>query len=76
MKSEMKTSLERGFTDSEENERLLILTVVDPRFKQKFYRGPLVTQKAKSLVRDKITSFIAVSENPSDGLQPPPKWPC
>ena len=36
MKSEMNTSLARRFVSAEENERLLVATVLDPRFKEKF----------------------------------------
>ena len=45
MKSEMKTSLERRFADAEENERLLVATIMDPRFKGKFFSGPVVAER-------------------------------
>ena len=54
MKQEMNASLERRFSDAEENENLLIATILDPRFKEKFFTGPTIVEKVISLVRDKI----------------------
>jgi len=38
MKNEMKTSLQRRFADAEENEKLLVATILDPRFKEKLQK--------------------------------------
>ena len=57
MKNEMKTSLQRRFADAEENEKLLVATILDPRFKGKFFSGPVVTDRAKSQVQEKISSL-------------------
>ena len=48
MKNEMKTSLQRQFADAEENEKLLVAAILDPRFKEKFFSGTVVTERAKS----------------------------
>ena len=74
MKNEMKTSLQRRFADAEENEKLLVATILDPRFKEKFFSGPVVTERAKSRVQDKISSLNIGSKNPNK--EPSPKRPC
>ena len=47
MKNEM-TSLQRRFADAEENKKLLVATILDPRFKEKFFSGTVVIERAKS----------------------------
>ena len=49
---------------------------MDPRFKEKFFSGPVVAERAKSLVREKISSLTTGSESENDGLEPSPKRPC
>ena len=48
MKSEMLASLKRMFSDTEKNKCLVIATLIDPRFKDKFFSGPV-----KELLPDK-----------------------
>ena len=74
MKNEMKTSLQRQFADAEENEKLLVATILDPRFKEKFFCGPVVTERAKSQEREKISSLNIGSKN--SNKEPSPKRPC
>ena len=57
MKNEMNTSLQRRFAGAEENEKLLVATILDPRFKEKIFSGPVATERAKSQVREKISSL-------------------
>lgn len=75
MKNEMKASLER-FARSEENENLAIATMLDPRFKDKFFSRLAVSERVKSQVQEKLSSLKASCENPSNRLEPPPKRPC
>ena len=49
IKNEMKTSLQRRLADAEENEKLLVATIMDSRFKEKFFSGPVVTVREQSL---------------------------
>ena len=48
MKSEMLASLKRRFSDTEKSKCLVIATLLDPRFKDKFFSGPV-----KELLPDK-----------------------
>ena len=48
MKSEMLASLKRRFSDTEKSKCLVIATQLDPRFKDKFFSGPV-----KELLPDK-----------------------
>ena len=41
MKSEMLASLKRRFSDTEKSKCLVIATLLDPRFKDKFFSGPV-----------------------------------
>ena len=50
----MNASLERKFSDAEGNENLLIATILDPRFKEKFFTETTIVEKVKSLGREKI----------------------
>ena len=52
MKREMNALLERRFSDAEGNENLLIATILDPRFKEKFLTGITIVEKVKSLVHE------------------------
>ena len=44
MKSEMKTPSERRYADGEGNEKLLVATIMDPQFKEKFFSGLVVAE--------------------------------
>ncbi len=67
MKKEMKESLERRFGNAEKNDKLLIATLLDPRFSK-----PQVTEQAKSLVRDKVSSISTATSEDVDAS----KHPC
>ena len=47
---------------------------LDPRFKEKFFCGPVVTERAKSQEREKISSLNIGSKN--SNKEPSPKRPC
>ena len=79
MKREMNASLERRFSDAEGNENLLIATILDPRFKEKFFTGATIVEKVKSLVCEKIGRITRQREedNPDDNeIEPSSKRPC
>ena len=66
------TSLWR-FADAEENQMLLVGTILDPRFKEKFFSGPVITERAISRVLKKTSSINTGSESPNN--EPSPKRP-
>ncbi len=51
MKTEMKSSLTRRFDNIEQNDKLSIATLLDPRFKDKLYSSPAVKTHVASSVR-------------------------
>ena len=57
MKTEMLTSLERRFDDIEQSELLLIVTCLDPRFKDKFF-----SIEAKRLARKCVIDNIVYTD--------------
>ena len=75
MKSEMDLSLKRRFEKIEDNEKLIVATLVDPRFKEKFFSGPTVVEKVKKLVWDLIKS-IEESSHQSEKEPHAKKRPC
>jgi len=68
MKSEMNLSLKRRFEEIEDNEKLTVATLVDPRFKEKFFSGPAVVEIVKNFVRELIKS---VEESDHQSEEPP-----
>ena len=67
MKTEMRRSLKTRFSDIEKNEKLVIATIIDPRFKDKFYTSSAVKVDVKTMVKDMITdendTMEAIAEN-------------
>ena len=51
MKSEMKLSLTRRFSDIEENDLLIVATLIDPRFKNRFFTSENTKTKAEATIR-------------------------
>ena len=49
MKAEMLQSIKRRFADVKEKEVLVLATIVDPRFKDKFFSSAVNRQNAKML---------------------------
>ena len=58
MKSEMLASLKRRFSDTEKSKCLVIATLLDPRFKDKFFSGPVnwVKQQKAGLLNNLLQS--------------------
>ena len=54
MKAEMKSSLIRRFADIEDNEKLTVATLLDPRFKDKFFSDTDVKSRVESIVQKMI----------------------
>ena len=50
MKGDMLTSLNRRYIDVESNSPLVLATLLDPRFKDKFFSGPQKRAFAKELL--------------------------
>ena len=78
MKAEMKSSLMRRYAYVEENEKLAIATILDPRFKDKFFTNLSVKNSIKALVREKTldhTSDLS-AQIEIDLTELPSKRPC
>ena len=73
MKSEMKKSLEKRFAGVERNEKLTIATILDPRFKNKFFSHPSVSNNVKSLVQAHQTETQQVVDATDRALEEPPQ---
>ena len=78
MKNEMKSSLMRRFSNIEENEKLTVATLLDPRFKDKFFTGQLVKTRVESSIRTMISDLkgLPVETDEVDIQEPSPKRPC
>ena len=53
MKSEMLASLKRRFSDTEKSKCLVIATLLDPLFKDKFFSGPSERAAARQMLEKK-----------------------
>ncbi len=76
MKTEMKSSLTRRFHNIEQNDKLSIATLLDPRFKDKFYSSPAVKTHVTSSVRALTNSSQSDQSLSVELCEPPPKRPC
>ena len=75
MKAEMLRSIDRRFADVEEKEVLVLATIMDPRFKDKFFSSVVSRQNTKKMLLDECAR---VRENdPCYSLaEPPSKRPA
>ena len=71
MKGDMLTSLNRRYIDVESNSALVLATLFDPRFKDKFFSGPQKQAFAKKPLDQKVAEFTHSVEP----REPSPKWP-
>jgi len=62
MKEEMLASLNRRLTDVESSEPLVLATLLDPRFKDKFFSGMREKASAKELLDDKVAEITGTNE--------------
>ena len=62
MKSEMLDSLNRRYGDVESNETLVLVTLLDPRFKDKFFSGVDEKINAKELLDNKVAEITSTDE--------------
>ena len=60
MKHEMLESLKQRYADAECNEILTISTLLDPRFKEKFFSCSDVVQELISTLKDKVAELQAI----------------
>ena len=58
MKNEMKSSLMRRFADVEENQYLTVATLLDPRFKDKFFIHPSIKIQVSLLIQKQISRIL------------------
>ncbi len=54
MKKEMLKSLEKRFEHVETNEYTALATLLDPRFKNKFFTGTSEQENVKMLLKEKV----------------------
>ena len=62
MKRELLTSLTRRYCDVESNELLVIATLIDPSFKDKFFSGAIHRANAKDLLDKKVAELPGVPQ--------------
>ena len=62
MKGEMLTSLKRRFADMEDNEALVLATILDPRYKNKFFCNK---EQATDLLIAKYSTLLTAEGEPS-----------
>ena len=81
MKADMKASLAKRYVDVEKNDKLTIATILDPRFKDKFFTEQCVKDEVKALVHRQLEDVTRVDQpsqlvENSRELEPPTKRPC
>lgn len=79
MKEEMKSSLTRRYADVEKNEKLTIATILDPRFKNKFFCGQSVKDNVHASVQqlmEDLNGAVQPSHPVQNTSEPPPKRTC
>ena len=74
MKNEMLTSLNCRFRDIESNETLVLATILDPCFKDKFFTSIVEREDAKMLLIEKLSEMSSHTESP-ETTEPPEKRP-
>ena len=62
MKSEMLSSLNSRYGNAESNETLVLTTLIDPRFKDKFFSGTREKNDAKELLDEKVAEITSTEE--------------
>ena len=71
MKEQMLMSLKRRYRGVESNEPLVLATLLNPRFKDKFFSGPTERISARELLEEKVAGIIDTQES----REPSPKRP-
>ena len=71
MKGDMLTSLNRRYIDVESNSPLVLATLLDPRFKDKFFSG---TQK-RAFAKELLDQMVAEFTHSVEPREPSPKLP-
>ena len=74
MKSEKLASLKRRFSDTEKSKCLVIATLIDPRFKDKFFSGPSERAAARQMLEKK--EELGEAGQSWAAQQHSPKQPC
>ncbi|XP_003389647.1 PREDICTED: zinc finger BED domain-containing protein 4-like [Amphimedon queenslandica] len=74
MKKELLDSLNRRFCDIESNETLVVATLLDPCFKDKFFTSITEKEAAKELLITKITNN-SHDQDIEESIEPPNKLP-
>ena len=73
MKNEMLSSLNRRFNDAESNEYLVLTTMLDPSFKNKFFNDIVERDNAKALLETKVSELLASNTSGTETTEPPEK---
>ena len=72
MKEQMLTSLKRRYADIEDNDVLVLATLLDPCFQDKFFSGSAEKLSARELLKEKVTEITSHEESAEE---PSPKHP-
>lgn len=72
MKGEMLASLNRRLGNIETNETLLLSTLLDPRFKDKFFQKPSTGVSARAILEQKVNALAKNRDTAEPELEPPP----
>ena len=70
MKGELLKSLKCHFAGIEERKELCLATLLDPRFKDKFFSGNIIRATVKEILVDEMSSLVTTSENAAEELDP------
>ena len=74
MKGELLKSLKSHFAEIEERKELCLATLLEPRFKDKFFSGNIIRVTAREmLVDESSSSLVTTSENAAE--EPGPSQP-
>ena len=73
MKGEMLSSLNRHYAAVEGNAPLVLASLLDPRFKDKFFSSATERANARALLEARVTAITATHVQPSQAQESPPK---
>ena len=69
MKGEMIKSLKSRFAGIEENRLLSIATILDPRFKDKFFASNIIKMTMKEMLEEEIRKIVPIEDDTSQSRQ-------
>ena len=76
MKAQLLHSLKSGFSGIEENKELSLATILDPRFKDKFFSGNIIQATIKEMLVEEMSTFTIDVQNTEPEGPTRPKRLC